>query len=93
MTTKHKRFTPESIQQLKDTSRYLHSKSDPAAAGDDYKVTIESNLIELSNRIENVRKHRDTFIEQLNEDLEALENALHESLVTYTALTELHNNK
>ncbi len=93
MTTKHKRFTPESIQQLKESSRYLHSRSDHAAVGDDYQATIESNLIELSNRIEKIRKHRDTFIEQLNADLDALEHALHESLVAYTALTELHNNK
>jgi hypothetical protein len=93
MITKHKRFTPESIQQLKEANRYLHSRSDQAAAGDGYKAAIESNLIELSNRVDNIRYHRDAFIDQLNADLEALEDLLHDSLVAYAALTELQNNE
>lgn len=93
MIIKQRRFTPESIQQLKEASRYLHTRGDHVAAGDGYKTTIESNLIELSNRIENIRQHRDAFIDQLNADLEVVEDLLRDSVVAYAALTQLHNNE
>jgi hypothetical protein len=90
MTTKRMRFTPESIQQLKDAGKYLHVRPNSGAdsENDEFRSKVELNFIEISNRVDRIRKGRDTFIEQLNSDLDRVDVLLQESFAAITGANE-----
>ena len=90
-----KHFVPENIQQLKELAKHVHLKSGKKTEStlDHYKCNIEKNLIELSNHVDSIGKTLDNFITQINIDLEAQENMLHDTFVKYKELMEFLNKQ